>query len=186
VATLASPVLSGPGTALDARAPSANSSVHETATPGIPGRDYFFSLPFFFGQRVRTTRSGQCGTVPLPLPGCEPRPAECLSVERFIGSSVCGSRMHSQSLKTTEREPCDGARVRPTNPSCPLPLGHCWDGQPHLAPVSLKPRASPRDARPQFRRVRRTGGVSPGAHQLCWIYMLCLIENTSHVGIQGF
>ena len=40
-------------------------------------------------------------------------------------------------MRTTVRERCDGARVRP-NPSCPLPLGHCWDGQTHLAPVSLK------------------------------------------------
>ena len=30
--------------------------------------------------------------------------------------------------KTTVRERCGGARTRP-NPSCPLPLGHCLDGQ---------------------------------------------------------
>ena len=55
-------------------------------------------------------------------------------VSQFIGLSVCGSRT---SPKTTVRERCDGARARP-NPSYPLPLGHCWDDQTHLAPVSLK------------------------------------------------
>ena len=43
-----------------------------------------------------------------------------LSVYRCVAAGV--------KPKTTARERCDGARVR-RNPSYPLPLGHCWDGQ---------------------------------------------------------
>ena len=58
------------------------------------------------------------------------RRREAGSVYRCVAAGV--------KPKTTVRERCDGARVR-RNPSYPLPLGHCWDGQTHLAPVSLKP-----------------------------------------------
>ena len=50
---------------------------------------------------------------------------------RAIGLPVRGSR--SQPKDHSERT-VDGAHVRPS-PSCPLPLGHCWGGQTHLAPV---------------------------------------------------
>ena len=48
--------------------------------------------------------------------------AECLglSVYRCVAAGI--------KPKTTARERCDGARVQP-NPLCPLPLGHCWNGQ---------------------------------------------------------
>ena len=48
------------------------------------------------------------------------------SVYRFLAAGV--------KPKTTVRERCDGARGVRRNPSYPLPLGHCWDGQTHLAP----------------------------------------------------
>ena len=67
--------------------------------------------------------------------GGEGRFIGCNNFHEKVGLSVCVAAGVKPMTTVTER--CGGARVRP-NPSCPLPLGHCWDGQTHLAPVSLK------------------------------------------------
>ena len=56
-----------------------------------------------------------------------------LSVYRCVAAGV--------KPKTTVRERCDGARARP-NPSCPLPLGHCWDGQMDITRSVVGPPAT--------------------------------------------
>ena len=52
-----------------------------------------------------------------------------------IGDRCVAARVEK---KITVRERRDGARVRPNlSRLLPQPLGHCWDGQTRLAPVSL-------------------------------------------------
>ena len=83
------------------------------------------------GKAVAISTSGALDlSVFLRWPSEPPGPTYKFSVYRCVAAGF--------KPKTTVRERCDGARVR-RNPSYPLPLGHCWDGQTHLAPVSKLP-----------------------------------------------